>query len=143
MGGDSQNIRVNEPKKRTLVRRMCRGRGTLVPAIGFQKTTSSISPMNLHMSPTTHLSLLRGEIGNQRGCLMTSSARSRRARKIAASRSTAMQRIRNLIGFVERHTLNNICSTVAAHLIDAAIIGELSIMRGIMKHAEILEQIIA
>ena len=67
------------------------------------------------------------------------------AEKIAASRGTAMQRIRNLIGFIEATHLKQYMFDRKLHdLIDAAIIENWSIMhRHNERMAAILEQIIA
>ena len=114
--------------------------------IGFRKTTVLDIAHELHMSPTNiyHFFAAKSEI-NEAVCMDLLGKIEAEARKIAASRGTAMQRIRNLIGFVEATHLKQYMFDRKLHdLIDAAIIENWAIMR---RHNErmaaILEQIIA
>ena len=114
--------------------------------IGFRKTTVLDIAHELHMSPTNiyHYFAAKSEI-NEAVCMDLLGKIEAEARKIAASRGTAMQRIRNLIGFVEKtHHKQYMFDRKLHDLIDAAISENWAIMR---RHNErmaaILEQIIA
>ena len=82
--------------------------------IGFQKTTVADIARELHMSPANvyRFFAAKSEI-NEAVCMDLLGKIEAEAEKISASRGTATQRIRNLIGAVERPTTNNICSIVS------------------------------
>jgi AcrR family transcriptional regulator len=91
--------------------------------IGFQKTTVLDIAHELHMSPTNiyRFFAAKSEI-NEAVCMDLLGEIEAEARKIAASRGTAMQRIRNLIGFVKATHLKQYMFDRKLHdLIDAAI----------------------
>ena len=71
--------------------------------IGFQKTTVADIARELHMSPANvyRFFAAKSEI-NEAVCMDLLGKIEAEAEKIAASRSTATQRIRNLIGAVEK-----------------------------------------
>ncbi len=144
---DSQNIRVErEPKEKDTRKRIVTAAGRLFRQIGFQKTTVLDIAHELHMSPTNiyRFFAAKSEI-NEAVCMDLLGKIEAEARKIAASRGTAMQRIRNFIGFVEATHLKQYMFDRKLHdLIDAAIIENWSIMhRHNERMAAILEQIIA
>jgi len=114
--------------------------------IGFQKTTVADIARELHMSPANvyRYFAAKSEI-NEAVCMDLLGKIEAEAEKIAASRSTATQRIRNLIGAVEKtHHKRYMFDRKLHDLIDAAISENSAIMR---RHDErmaaILEQIIA
>ena len=114
--------------------------------IGFQKTTVADIARELHMSPGNvyRYFTAKSEI-NKAVCMDLLGEIEAEAEKIAASRSTATQRIRNLIGAVEKtHHKQYMFDRKLHDLIDAAISENWAIMR---RHNErmaaILEQIIA
>jgi len=114
--------------------------------IGFQKTTVADIARELHMSPANvyRYFAAKSEI-NEAVCMDLLGKIEAEAEKIAASRSTATQRIRNLIGAVEKtHHKRYMFDRKLHDLIDAAISENSAIMR---RHNErmaaILEQIIA
>ena len=82
--------------------------------IGFQKTTVADIARELHMSPANvyRFFAAKSEI-NEAVCMDLHGKIEAEAEKIAASRSTATQRICNLIGFVEKTITSNICSTAS------------------------------
>ncbi|MGO8846220.1 MAG: TetR/AcrR family transcriptional regulator, partial [Methylocella sp.] len=100
----------------------------------------------LHMSPANvyRFFAAKSEI-NEAVCMDLLGKIEAEAEKIAASRSTATQRIRNLIGFVEKtHHKQYKFDRKLHDLIDAAISENWAIMRRHNERmAEILEQIIA
>lgn len=114
--------------------------------IGFQKTTVADIARELHMSPANvyRFFAAKSEI-NEAVCMDLLGKIEAEAEKIAASRSTATQRIRNLIGFVEKtHHKQYKFDRKLHDLIDAAISENWAIMRRHNERmAEILEQIIA
>jgi AcrR family transcriptional regulator len=105
--------------------------------IGFQKTTVADIARELGMSPANvyRFFAAKSEI-NEAVCMDLLGKIEAAAEKIAASRGTAVHRIRNLFGSVEKTNLHA--------LIEAAITENWGIMR---RHTErmtaILEQIIA
>jgi AcrR family transcriptional regulator len=144
---DSQNIRVErEPKEKDTRKLIVAAAERLFRQIGFQKTTVLDIAHELHMSPTNiyRYFAAKSEI-NEAVCMDLLGKIEAEARKIATSRGTAMQRIRNLIGFVEATHLKQYMFDRKLHdLIDAAIIENWSIMHRHNEHmAAILEQIIA
>jgi AcrR family transcriptional regulator len=113
---------------------------------GFQKTTVADIARELHMSSANvyRYFAAKSEI-NEAVCMDLLGKIEAEAEKIAASRSTATQRIRNLIGAVEKtHHKQYMFDRKLHDLIDAAISENWTIMR---RHNErmaaILEQIIA
>ena len=114
--------------------------------IGFQKTRVAEIARELHMSPANvyRYFATKSEI-NEAVCLDILGRIEAEVEKIAASRGTAAQRMRNLIGSVEKTHSKLYTSDRKLHeLIAAAITENWTIMR---KHnqrmAGILEQIIA
>jgi len=114
--------------------------------MGFDKTTVADIARELHMSPANvyRYFAAKSEI-NEAVCTELLGKIEAEAEKIAASHSTATQRIRNLIGFVEKtHHKQYKFDRKLHDLIDAAISENWVIMR---RHNErmaaILEQIIA
>jgi len=114
--------------------------------IGFQKTTVADIAGELHMSPANIYRFFpaKWEI-NEAVCTDLLGKIETEAEKIAASRSTATQRIRNLIGSVEKtHHKQYMFDRKLHDLIEAAIAENWAVMR---RHNErmaaILEQIIA
>jgi AcrR family transcriptional regulator len=114
--------------------------------IGFQKTTVADIARELHMSPANvyRFFAAKSEI-NEAVCMDLLGKIEAEGEKIAASRSTATQRIRNLIGAVEKtHHKQYKFDRKLHDLIDAAISENWAITR---RHNErmaaILEQIIA
>ncbi len=114
--------------------------------IGFQKTTVADIAGELHMSPANIYRFFpaKWEI-NEAVCTDLLGKIEAEAEKIAASRSTATQRIRNLIGSVEKtHHKQYMFDRKLHDLIEAAIAENWAVMR---RHNErmaaILEQIIA
>ena len=118
----------------------------LFQQIGFQKTTVADIARELHMSPANvyRYFAAKSEI-NEAVCTVLLGRIEAEARKIVASRSNATQRIRELIGSVEKtHHKQYMFDRKLHDLIDAAISENWAIMR---RHNErmaaILEQIIA
>jgi AcrR family transcriptional regulator len=114
--------------------------------IGFQKTTVADIARELHMSPANvcRFFTAKSEI-NEAVCMGLLSKIEAEAEKIAASRGTAAQKIRNLFGSVEKtHHKLFMFDRKLHDLIEAAITENWAIMR---RHTErmaaILEQIIA
>jgi AcrR family transcriptional regulator len=114
--------------------------------IGFQKTTVADIARELRMSPANvyRFFAAKSEI-NEAVCMDLLGHIEAEAEKIAASRGTAAQRIRNLFGSVEKtHTKQYVYDRKLHDLIGAAITENWVIMR---HHTErmtaILEQIIA
>jgi AcrR family transcriptional regulator len=114
--------------------------------IGFQKTTVADIARELHMSPANvyRFFTAKSEI-NEAVCMDLLSKIEAEAEKIAASRGTAAQKIRNLFGSVEKtHHKLFMFDRKLHDLIEAAITENWAIMR---RHTErmaaILEQIIA
>ena len=114
--------------------------------IGFQKTTVTDIARELHISTSIvyRFFAAKSEI-NEAVCLDLLGRIEAEAEKIAASRGTAAQRMRNLIGSVEKtHSKLYMSDRKLHELIAAAITENWTVMR---KHnqrmAGILEQIIA
>jgi AcrR family transcriptional regulator len=114
--------------------------------LGFQKTTVADIARELHMSPANvyRFFAAKSEI-NEAVCMDLLGKIEAEAEKIAASRGTAAQRLRNLFGSVEKtHTKQYMFDRKLHDLIEAAITENWAIMR---RHTErltkILEQIIA
>jgi AcrR family transcriptional regulator len=114
--------------------------------IGFHKTTVADIARELHMSPANVYRFFAAKSKiNEAVCMDLLGMIEAEAEKIAASRGTAAQRIRNLIGAVEKtHHKQYKFDRKMHDLIDAARIENWAIMR---RHNEritaILEQIIA
>jgi AcrR family transcriptional regulator len=146
-GGWRQNKRVKRKLSEKDIRRLIiEAAERLFRQIGFQKTTVADIARELHMSPANVYRYFgaKSEI-NEAVCMDLLGKIEAEAEKIAASRSTATQRIRNLIGFVEKtHHKQYKFDRKLHDLIDAAISENWAIMR---RHNErmaaILEQIIA
>ena len=99
--------------------------------IGFQKTTVADIARELHMSPANvyRFFAAKSEI-NEAVCMDLLGKIEAEGEKIAASRSTATQRIRNLIGAVEKtHHKQYKFDRKLHDLIDAAISENWAIMR--------------
>lgn len=113
--------------------------------LGFQKTTVADIARELHMSPANvyRFFAAKSEI-NEAVCMDLLGKIEAEAEKIAASRGTAAQRLRNLFGSVEKsHTKQYMFDRKLHDLIEAAITENWAIMQ---QHTErmtaILEQII-
>jgi AcrR family transcriptional regulator len=146
-GVERQNIPVERgPEEKDSRKRIVEVAERLFRQIGFQKTTVADIARELHMSPANvyRYFAAKSEI-NEAVCMDLLGRIEAEARRIAASRGTAMQRIRNLIGFVEAAYRKQYMFDRKLHdLIDAAIIEDWAIMRRHNERmAEILEQIIA
>ena len=144
---DDQNGRaLKESKEKDTSKLIVDAAERLFRQIGFQKTTVADIARELHMSPANvyRYFAAKSEI-NEAVCMDLLGGIEAEAEKIAASHSTATQRIRNLIGFVEKtHHKQYKFDRKLHDLIDAAISENWAIMR---RHNErmatILEQIIA
>lgn len=114
--------------------------------IGFQKTTVADIARELHMSPANvyRFFAAKSEI-NEAVCMHLLGRVEAEAEKIAAARGTAAQRLRNLMGSVEKtHYKQYMYDRKLHELIEAAITENWTIMREHNKRmAGILEQIIA
>jgi len=146
-GGWRQNKRVKRKLSEKDIRRLIiEAAERLFRQIGFQKTTVADIARELHMSPANVYRYFgaKSEI-NEAVCMDLLGKIEAEAEKIAASRSTATQRIRNLIGFVEKtHHKQYKFDRKLHDLIDAAISENWAIMRRHNERmTEILEQIIA
>ena len=135
-----------ESKEKDTHRQIVEVAERLFRQIGFQKTMVADIARELHMSPGNvyRFFATKSEI-NEAVCLDILGRIEAEAEKIAASRGTAAQRMRNLIGSVEKTRSKLYMSDRKLHeLIAAAITENWTIMR---KHnqrmAGILEQIIA
>jgi len=119
---------------------------SLLRQIGFQKTTVADIARELRMSPANvyRYFAAKSEI-NEAVCVDLLGKIEAEAEKIAASHSTATQRIRSLIGFVEKtHHKHYMFDRKLHDLIDAAISENWAVMRQHNERmAAILEQIIA
>ena len=149
--GEARDWRQNKKAKRKLSEKdthrvIIEAAERLFRQIGFQKTTVADIARELHMSPANvyRFFAAKSEI-NEAVCMDLLGKIEAEAEKIAASRSTAMQRIRNLIGAVEKtHHKQYMFDRKLHDLIDAAISENWAIMRRHNERmAEILEQIIA
>jgi AcrR family transcriptional regulator len=144
---DGQNMRTErESKEKDTHKLIVEVAERLFRQIGFQKTTVADIARELHMSPANvyRFFAAKSEI-NEAVCTDLLGKIEAEAEKIAASRSTATQRIRNLIGSVEKIYHKQYMFDRKLHdLIEAAISENWAIMR---RHNErmaaILEQIIA
>jgi AcrR family transcriptional regulator len=144
---DGQNMRTErESKEKDTHKLIVEVAERLFRQIGFQKTTVADIARELHMSPANvyRFFAAKSEI-NEAVCMDLLGKIEAEAEKIAASRSTATQRIRNLIGSVEKtHHKQYMFDRKLHDLIEAAIAEYWAIMR---RHNErmaaILEQIIA
>ena len=144
---DGQNMRTErESKEKDTHKLIVEVAERLFRQIGFQKTTVADIARELHMSPANvyRFFAAKSEI-NEAVCMDLHGKIEAEAEKIAASRSTATQRICNLIGFVEKtHHKQYMFDRKLHDLIDAAIAENWAIMRRHNKRmAAILEQIIA
>ena len=144
---DGQNMRTErESKEKDTHKLIVEVAERLFRQIGFQKTTVADIARELHMSPANvyRFFAAKSEI-NEAVCMDLLGKIEAEAEKIAASRSTATQRIRNLIGAVGKtHRKQYMFDRKLHDLIEAAIAENWAIMR---RHNErmaaILEQIIA
>jgi len=144
---DSQNIQaLRESKEKDIHKLIVEVAARLFGEIGFQKTTVADIARELRMSAANvyRYFAAKPEI-NEAVCMDLLGKIEAEAEKIAASRSTAAQRIRNLIGAVEKtHHKQYMFDRKLFDLIDAATSENWPIMR---RHNErmaaILEQIIA
>jgi AcrR family transcriptional regulator len=144
---DGQNMRTErESKEKDTHKLIVEVAERLFRQIGFQKTTVADIARELHMSPANvyRFFAAKSEI-NEAVCMDLLGKIEAEAEKIAASRSTATQRIRNLIGSVGKtHRKQYMFDRKLHDLIEAAIAENWAIMR---RHNErmaaILEQIIA
>jgi AcrR family transcriptional regulator len=113
---------------------------------GFQKTTVADIAHELHMSPPNIYRFFAAKLEiNEAVCMDLLGKIEAEAEQVAASRGTATQKIRNLIGSVGRTLHKQYMSDRKLHdLIEAAITDDWAVMR---RHTErmtaILEQIIA
>ena len=101
---DGQNMRTErESKEKDTHKLIVEVAERLFRQIGFQKTTVADISRELHMSPANvyRFFAAKSEI-NEAVCMDLLGKIEAEAEKIAASRSTATQRIRNLIGAVEK-----------------------------------------
>ena len=149
--GEARDWRQNKKAKRKLSekdthRLIIEAAERLFLQMGFHKTTVADIARELQMSPANVYRYFtnKSEI-NEAVCMDLLGKIEAEAEKIAASRSTASQRIRNLIGAVEKtHHKQYMFDRKLHDLIDAAISENWAIMR---RHNEcvaaILEQIIA
>ncbi|HUB64658.1 MAG TPA: TetR family transcriptional regulator [Methylocella sp.] len=144
---DGQNMRAErESKEKDTHKLIIEVAERLFRQIGFQKTTVADIARELHMSPANvyRFFAAKSEI-NEAVCMDLLGKIEAEAEKIAASRGTAAQKIRNLIASVEKTHHKQYLSDRKLHdLIEAAITENWAIMR---QHSErmaaILEQIIA
>ncbi|HUZ91510.1 MAG TPA: TetR family transcriptional regulator [Methylocella sp.] len=144
---DGQNMRTErESKEKDTHKLIVEVAERLFRQIGFQKTTVADIARELHMSPANvyRFFAAKSEI-NEAVCMDLLGKIEAEAEKIAASRSTATQRIRNLIGSVEKtHHKQYMFDRKLHDLIEAAIAENWAIMRRHNERmASILEQIIA
>jgi AcrR family transcriptional regulator len=121
---DDQNGRASrESKEKDTSKLILEAAERLFRQIGFQKTTVADIARELHMSPANvyRYFAAKSEI-NEAVCMDLLGKIEAEAEKIAASRSTATQRIRNLIGAVEKtHHKQYMFDRKLHDLIDAAI----------------------
>ncbi len=144
---DGQNMRTErESKEKDTHKLIVEVAERLFRQIGFQKTTVADIARELQMSPANvyRFFAAKSEI-NEAVCMDLLGKIEAEAEKIAASRGSAGQRIRNLVGSVEKTLLKQYMFDRKLHdLIEAAITENWAIMR---RHTErmaaILEQIIA
>jgi AcrR family transcriptional regulator len=144
---DGQNMRAErESKEKDTHKLIVEVAERLFRQIGFQKTTVADIARELHMSPANvyRFFAAKSEI-NEAVCMDLLGKIEAEAEKIAASRGTATQKIRNLLGSVEKsHRKQYMFDRKLHDLIEAAITENWAIMR---RHTErmaaILEQIIA
>jgi len=136
----------NESKEKDTHRQIVEAAERLFRQLGFQKTTLADIARETHMHPANlyRFFAAKSEI-NEAVCLDILGRIEAEAEKIAASRGTTPQRMRNLIGSVEKTRSKLYMSDRKLHeLIAAAITENWTVMR---KHnqrmAGILEQIIA
>jgi|SRR5579875_1052887 AcrR family transcriptional regulator len=144
---DGQNMRVErESKEKDTHKLIVEVAERLFRQIGFQKTTVADIARELHMSPANvyRFFAAKSEI-NEAVCMDLLGKIEAEAERIAGSRGTAAQRLRNLIASVEKsHHKQYMFDRKLHDLIEAAITENWAIMR---RHTErmatILEQIIA
>src|SRR5450631_2640580 len=144
---DRQDIQMErETKEKDTHKLIVEVAERLFRQIGYQKTTVADIARELHMSPANvyRFFTAKSEI-NEAVCMDLLSKIEAEAEKIAASRGTAAQKIRNLFGSVEKtHHKLFMFDRKLHDLIEAAITENWAIMR---RHTErmagILEQIIA
>jgi AcrR family transcriptional regulator len=144
---DGRNMQAErESKEKDTHRQIVEVAERLFRQIGFQKTTVADIARELHMSPANvyRFFAAKSEI-NAAVCMDILGKIEAEAEKIAASRGTAAQRMRNLIGSVEKtHSEMSMSDRKLHELIAAAITENWTTIR---EHnqcmAEILEQIIA
>jgi AcrR family transcriptional regulator len=144
---DGQDIRMErETKEKETQKLIVEVAERLFRQIGYQKTTVADIARELHMSPANvyRFFTAKSEI-NEAVCMDLLSKIEAEAEKIAASRGTAAQKIRNLFGSVEKTHHKLFMSDRKLHdLVEAAITENWVIMRPYTERmAAILEQIIA
>jgi AcrR family transcriptional regulator len=145
-GQDSQDIQMErETKEKDTQKLIVEVAERLFRQFGFQKTTVADIARELHMSPANiyRFFTAKSEI-NEAVCLDLLSQIEAEAEKIAASRGTAAQKIRNLFSSVEKtHHKLFMFDRKLHDLIEAAITENWAIMRRhTVRMAAILEQII-
>ena len=135
-----------ESKEKDTHRQIVEVAERLFRQIGFQRTTLADIARELHMSKSNVYRFFAAKSGiNEAVCLDLLGRIEAEAEKIAASRGTAAQRMRNLVASVEKaHSKLYMSDRKLHELIAAAITENWTVMR---KHnqrmAGILEQIIA
>jgi AcrR family transcriptional regulator len=146
-GRDDQSTQIKRGRKDKDTRRLIvEVAERLYRQIGFQKTTVADIGRELHMSPANVYRFFTAKSDiDEAVCLDLLSKIEAEAEKIAASRGTAAQKIRNLFGSGENtHHKRFMFDRKLHDLIEAAITENWAIMR---RHTErmaaILEQIIA
>jgi AcrR family transcriptional regulator len=146
-GGDGRNMQAEEEsKEKNTHRQIVEVAERLFRQLGFQKTMVADIAHELHMSTASIYRFFAAKSKiNEAVCLDLLGMIEAEAEKIAVSRGTAAQRMRNMIGSVEKtHSKLSMSDQKLHELIAAAITENWPVMR---KHnqrmAGILEQIIA
>jgi len=135
-----------ESKEMDTHRKIVEGAERLFRQLGFQKTTVADIARELHMSPANVYRFFGGKSEiNAAVCMDLLGKIEAEAGKIAASRGTAAQRMRNLVASVEKaHSKLYMSDRKLHELIEAAVTENWTIMR---EHNHrmtgMLEQIIA
>jgi AcrR family transcriptional regulator len=141
-----RELTVKEAKGKDTRRLIVEVAEQLFRQLGFQKTTVADIARELHMSPANVYRFFgaKSEI-NAAVCLDLLGKIEAEAGKIAASRGTALQRMRNLVASVEKaHYKQYMFDRKLHELIEAAMTENWSIMREHNRRmTEMLEQIIA
>jgi AcrR family transcriptional regulator len=139
---DGQDMRTErEPSERDLTEKEAKGKDTrrlivevaerLFRQLGYQKTTVADIARELHMSPANVYRFFgaKSEI-NAAVCMDLLAKIEAEAEKIAASRGTALQRMRNLVASVEKARYKQYMFDRKLHeLIEAAVTENWAIMR--------------